>query len=322
MRHGTFQSPQYEADRPGPSQIWTEAGDGENVGSGTVHAHSGVEIGVVLRGQQQIRFSSLDLTCQRGDVWMVNMWEPHAWRIPPPGITHVVLVVAPEFIGDELAGEVPWMSLFTVPPSERPRVVSEEMRTTVLDIGRTMFREIRERRPHWRSVLRLEMIRLLVEMRRSWDSESLLPMTEGGTHARAFQRVMPALSLLNTEPRRRISLAEAASSCGLSPSRFHTLFHEAMGVSFSTLALRSRVSAAAQLLAHTDRSVGAIADECGFSHDSHLHRHFVQAFGCTPKQYRERRAQAEFAAHGSEGSELAPGRRAAVLATGVASGRG
>lgn len=287
MQHGTFESPQYEADRPGPSGVWAQAGEGKT--SGPIHAHSGVEIGIVLRGVHEIEFSSLSLTCGPGDVWLASMWEPHGWRIPPPGDTHVILVLAPEFIGDELAGEVPWLSLFSVPPPERHRILSTEIRSAVLDIGRAIFQEVERQRPYWRSALRLEVLRLLVELRRSWGSGAILPMTQGGTHARAFQRVMPALSLLNTEPRRRISLSEAASSCGLSPSRFHALFQRVMGVSFSTLALRSRLAMAGQLLAHTDRSVGAIAAECGFAHDSHLHRHFVHLFGCTPKQYRERR---------------------------------
>jgi len=303
MRHGTFQSPQYEADRPGPSHLWAQAGAGENAGSGPVHAHPGVELGIVLGGREEIQFSSLLQTCRPGDVWMVSMWEPHGWRVPAPGCSRVVLVFAPEFLGDELAGEVPWLSLFAVPPAERPRVVSPETRAAVTDIGRAIFQEVKRQRPYWRSAVRLEALRLLIELRRCWGRGDLLPVTAGGTHVRAFQRVMPALSLLNIGPRRRIGLAEAAGSCGLSPSRFHALFHKVMGVSFSTLALRSRLSFAAQLLAHTNRSVGAIAAECGFAHDSHLHRHFVHLFGCTPKQYRERRDTGE-AAPASLASEL------------------
>ena len=97
---------------------------------------------------------------------------------------------------------------------------------------------------------------------------------------------MPAVRLIQSHPTRRLSLKEAAATCGLSVSQFGYLFRHLMGLSFGKFCMRARLAYVAQLLLTTDLSVEAIADVAAFADASHLHHAFAGVYGDTPARYR------------------------------------
>jgi AraC-like DNA-binding protein len=80
---------------------------------------------------------------------------------------------------------------------------------------------------------------------------------------------------------------DAAKHCGISRSRFDTIFQKTMGLSFARFALRYRLSGAAVQLLHSDDAMKTIAAEWGFTDGSHFNRAFCAHYGCTPGAYRE-----------------------------------
>lgn len=251
-----------------------------------IHDHPEIEVGLVLSGEEHVEFNDWHLDCGPGEVWLCGLQEPHGFA-KPAGTTNVVMLFQPEFIGEELLGEVPWLTLFAVPPAQRPRASSREVRRRVLGIGQVLRSEIQEARPAWESAVRLELLRLLLELTRDWDL-SRLSETPGHVRVSTLARVMPAVNLVHSLPWRRVQVGEAAGACGLSPSRFQGWFRRVMGVSFAAFCLRARLSYAVHQMLNTDRSLASIAGEAGFADDSHLHRHFVRRYACTPAQYRQR----------------------------------
>ena len=249
-----------------------------------IHFHREIEVGLVLSGEEVIEFSDHQLICRPGDVWLAGIAEPHGFA-KPVATRNVLLAFTAEFIGEELLGDVPWLTLFAVPPAQRPRVNSPQMRKRVLAIGEVLREEIEEAQVGWQSVVRAELLRLLVELRRGWDVASL-PRLPGSVRLSSLARLSPALNLAYSSASRRVSVAEAAAACELSPSRFQSVFRRTMGVSFGTSCLRARLSFSAHRLLHSDEPVAAIALEAGFADDSHLHRFFVRQYGCTPAAYR------------------------------------
>ena len=255
-----------------------------------IHFHPDMEVGLMLSGEKLIEFGNHQLICKPGDVWLAGPGEPHGdARLAPT--RNVLLTFMPEFIGEELLGDVPWLTLFAVPPAQRPRVHSPQMRKRVLAIGEVLREEIEEAQVGWQSVVRAELLRLLVELRRGWDVASL-PRLPGSVRLSSLARLTPALNLAYSSPSHRVSVAEAAATCSMSPSRFQDVFRRAMGLSFGAFCLRARLSFSAHRLLHSDQPVAAIALEAGFADDSHLHRLFVRQYGCTPGQFRHRRTHA------------------------------
>ncbi len=86
----------------------------------------------------------------------------------------------------------------------------------------------------------------------------------------------------------KVSAAEVAAAAGLSISRALHLFRKECGVSLSSFIARRRVDFARYLLSHTDRSIAAIASDCGFFDQSHFSKTFASLEGVPPLRYRTR----------------------------------
>jgi len=289
MTAGLFASPQLEQDSFATSKrLRAIAGFFDRVQAPSVHVHPGTELGVVLAGEERIYYADdFVRVCQPGHVWLSASWEPHGCHIVEAGTRNVVLIFPPEFLGDELAGDLPWQSLFVVPPEHRPCPRSDSSRRRIARIGEVIHQEISDVASFWEAVVRLQVLHLLVELSREWEWSA---KNTGRSPAPTFgiQRLMRAFALVHAQPWRRVPAGEAAEACGLSLSRFHALFRESMHTSFGRFALNARLAYAAHRLVHTNQTVASVATSAGFANDSHFHHCFTEHYGCTPAKYRER----------------------------------
>ncbi len=261
--------------------------DREPEGQLTGHAHGSLELGMVLLGQSTMIFEGAELRCDPGYVWVCSMWEQHAWHVRDSGGTAVAVIFHPDLLLDQPGDSPPYLDLFALPPSQRPRVQDEDVRKRVLAIGREIEREHVAQAPYWQEIVRLGLLRILAELSRA--SLSASPDSRAEMHQRhgAVGDVMPAIKLIHEQPWRRITAADAAALCTLSTSLFHRTFRRAMGVGFAQFRLRVRVAYAAHRLIHTDHTVEQIAEEAGFTDFSHMNRVFRARYGYTPGQYRD-----------------------------------
>ena len=78
---------------------------------------------------------------------------------------------------------------------------------------------------------------------------------------------------------RDLSLAELANIAGFSVPHFKPLFRHAMGLPVHRYVVECRVERARQLLLQGDRSMGDIAIEAGFTHQSHMARCLRRVLG-------------------------------------------
>ena len=220
-----------------------------------------------------------------GDVWITATWEPHGWRTTARNTSDIVVIFLPEFLGEDMLGDLPWLSLFAVSPADRPHVTHAKMRQALLALGEEMQREATERRPGWESAVHLDLLRALHRLGQGWKQPSPA-RTQGRFQASNLPRIMPALVLVHSERGRRVSLQEAADACGLGRAQFSLIFRNTMGMSFGKFCMRSRLGYVVELLLATDIPTEALARQTGFADGSHLHRAFVARYGCTPGHYR------------------------------------
>jgi AraC family transcriptional regulator len=88
---------------------------------------------------------------------------------------------------------------------------------------------------------------------------------------------------INDYLERELSLDELAALAQLSPYHFSRAFKQSVGISPHQYVIQQRVDRAKQLLLQGKMSLSEIAIACGFSHQSHLTRHFKRLTGVTPK---------------------------------------
>ncbi len=250
-----------------------------------IEYHGGFEVGVVLTGEHERQSSARRVRMGPGEVWLLAMWEPHGWRISQPNTSDVTVVFLPDFLGEERLEDISWLSLFAASPDHRARVVTPQIRQKILAKAQEMSREIEEEEPGWRTAVRLDLLRILLGLSRRWDRRGVSPHHRR-TSTSNLARIVPAIELVHEQPARRVRIAEAAVSCGFSPTHFKRIFRGTMGVRFGQFALRTRLAMAAQRLLTTNESQEVIAAEAGFFDASHLHRSFVKHYGCSPGTYR------------------------------------
>jgi len=256
-----------------------------------VDLHEAMEVGIMLRGRQERQYPDWGLDLTPGDVWLQPMWEPHAWRPTVPDTENILLIFLPQFLGEEQLGDVSWLTLFAAPPQHRPWVRDHALRTRVLSIGREMAEEITQREQGWLTAVRLGVLRLLFLLSRYW-SPPKRSVDASHIGANTLSRIMPAIALIHERRPGTVTVAEAAVACGLSRSRFGTLFSQTMGSSFGQFSLQARLGYAAHRLLTTGMPIEAIAQKAGFVDASHFHRTFVKHYGCTPSRYRARQGEA------------------------------
>ena len=84
-----------------------------------------------------------------------------------------------------------------------------------------------------------------------------------------------------------LTVREMARQCGCTPRTLQRMAHRTFGHTMGDEIRRRRLDLAAQLLATTRRTVGDIAQSCGFCGASHLGVFFKSAFAQTPSAYRK-----------------------------------
>ena len=83
-----------------------------------------------------------------------------------------------------------------------------------------------------------------------------------------------------------IDVPQMASAAGVSERECYRIIEACAGTTPAAYLRAYRINRACELLAHTTRTVQAIARQCGFATASHLGQVFKEQMGCTPSSYR------------------------------------
>ncbi len=99
-------------------------------------------------------------------------------------------------------------------------------------------------------------------------------------------RLQTAISYIQENACRQITLAEAAEQVNMSSSYFRHSFTKAMSISFSVYIGLLRISKARDLLIKTDLTVASIVEQVGYSNEYYFYSLFKRQMHMTPTQYR------------------------------------
>lgn len=96
-----------------------------------------------------------------------------------------------------------------------------------------------------------------------------------------------ALSFIEQNYQRDISIEEIASFCGLNRSYFGKVFRDSMGESPQAFLLHYRMARAAQMLKETALPIGTISTMVSYANQLHFSRAFKSVYGVAPRTYRQ-----------------------------------
>jgi transcriptional regulator GlxA family with amidase domain len=140
------------------------------------------------------------------------------------------------------------------------------------------------------------------------------PERTTGPHAASMAGLRPravrrAIEYMRANLSHSVRLEDIAGAVGLSIFHFSRTFRHATGLTPHRYLTHARIERVKVLLLESEQSLAAIADETGFSDQSHMSKVFRRLAGTTPKKFRDSRRAAFAVARCSnarEGNGYAP----------------
>ncbi|AFY57993.1 DNA-binding domain-containing protein, AraC-type [Rivularia sp. PCC 7116] len=124
---------------------------------------------------------------------------------------------------------------------------------------------------------------LSVHLIKNYSSQQKpLKQFQGGL---AKHKLRTIVDYINENLHQEISLNELAKLAQISPYHFTRQFKKSTTLPPHQYIIRTRVERAKQLLLQGDLTIVQVAHIVGFSHQSHLNRHFKRLVGVTPKVF-------------------------------------
>lgn len=100
--------------------------------------------------------------------------------------------------------------------------------------------------------------------------------------------MLKSIQYINMNYCKSIEVSTLAESSGYSLNHYITLFKQVKGVTPIKYINHLRITKACMLLSESDRTIEAIADDCGFESVSYFYRMFKKVKGITPSRFRKK----------------------------------
>ena len=243
------------------------------------HIHNEIEILYIVKGCSTIQISNNIFQAHAGDLFFVNPLDVHAIEIntTEPYCHHCVCfdcsLIADKKLADELQkGYIAIPHYFAA---------NEGITASLSALFIGMHEAVNQN-----SVALLFEVTALVSMIFSLlINNNLLINNLGGNNETAFcSEVIFYISLHYFE---KLTSKEVAQSLFYTQSHFCRKFRSIFGASFSEYLNMYRLLVAKEKLTTENKSVGAIAAECGFHSANYFTANFKKTFKITPLKYRK-----------------------------------
>lgn len=236
--------------------------------------HDYLKVIYVFHGEGVLYWDETPMPCEAGDVIAVPIGQTHRIQDTPGRPLTLYIVCIGAWLLEHGAQLVRDLSKERV---TLDGLLSETVRST---LRRMLYEDAL--RPHgYKTMLQGLALQLLAQLARRLSTET------GQITARHCRAVVKQyIKQLEGHFFESANLDAVARQLGMSRRRFTQLFRELTGDSWVNYLQRHRVEHAKHLLATTDRTILAIAFECGFQDPSTFYRAFQRHADCTPNAWR------------------------------------
>lgn len=249
------------------------------------HFHDDIEVIYVIDGDIELRNGYYIYKLSKGDVFVINDREIHGFKKISQNNMIMILRVSLDYF--ETYYKNLRNSFFIIPEknkdTEQVRVIRETMARIMMDFLKKGY-------GYEHKVIESthNLITCLLTNFQVMDSEGGDEETKYKGKRILTTRLRRITDYMYENYRKKITLNELAELEHLSIYYLSHVIKEATGLSFQELLSFIRVDESEGLLLNTDKKIGAISKEVGFSALRYYTKHFEQWFLCSPQEYRQR----------------------------------
>jgi AraC-like DNA-binding protein len=261
-----------------------------------MHGHDFVELIYVVSGQGQHRFDGEEYEIRSGDVFIVNPGEVHTYDFEPGQQIEIInCLFQPVLIRDTLLRELEisqTMDYFYVHPflNKKERFnhrlnLQGQSALTVLSLLESMIREQNERPPGFATLIRLQMVELLILLSRYYAYREKEHVTK-----RSGETMMMALRIkgfLERNYDQKITLELLSETFNISQRQLNRLIKNLTDMTIFDLLHHIRIEKAKYFLTSSDDKIINIATAVGYEDPAFFSRLFARTVGCSPGKYRD-----------------------------------
>lgn len=252
------------------------------------HWHEELEAGYVTAGECVLATSSGSRILQKGDVFFLRPASLHAcFDVPNNPLSEIhSLVFHPRFIGgyansifDQL-----YIRPFTASTSPEQMIlaaVNHPQEKTALE---TAWKACEEEPLGYEMIVRDALTKFLAGIVMLLPSRSV---PQGISHSYKEERLKQMLQYIDEHISEELNLLQIAASASVSESECLRCFHSVMQTTPISYVKQHRISLAAEMLSHSDLSVGEVGERCGFMGMSYFAKTFFEIKGVTPGKWRK-----------------------------------
>ncbi len=251
-----------------------------------LHYHSSLEIGLCISGTGVFHFGEKRYDVHVGDIFVVNNLELHiAQSDEHDPSTYIFLNFDPGLL---LAEQEDLLVPFAYRSDRFDNLIpaGSTLAKAAGVLIQKIWEELDNRADGYQSMAKSALLELCVLLLRHYSQS--MSRHEWQRVTRSFNRMRPAIDLMQNRFREPLELADVAATLQVSVSQASRLFQQELGRSFKDHLLLLRINEAKRQLISSTHNVTEVGLESGFQSVPSFYRLFKQEVGLSPLEYRDK----------------------------------
>ena len=243
----------------------------------TPHVHGDYEVSILLDGSLSVYVEGKQISCEPGDIWILNPYQRHELKAEKPALVGCVQVRTGFFSSFSPKVKHLFFSSGKVMAGEKNH---SQIKDTLLRLL-SLSPDENEQGELEASELIIRLLRLFTE---TVSYQHVSDKQRSLDRAQA-DRMRKVSDYIEENYAQKLLLSEIAEEEGLSLGYLSHFFKEAFGMPFQVYLNRYRCEKAREMLLTTDLKLLDICVACGFSDIKYMNKYFRMQYGCLPKEY-------------------------------------
>lgn len=248
------------------------------------HVHDCFELGYCYEGSGVFIVENKILPFRAGDAVVINHREIHIMtgRHDEPARWDFINLRPSEMLAEYVCEEEKFLDTSRLCGGDFSNIIQVGEHPELCSMILEIMTELSGNQDGCRSLVRAMVWMLLVKLHR------LVPAAGAGNVAprKKLEKLKPALECIAGRYGEDLSVDDLAARCHTSNANFRKLFHAALGMAPVDYIKKLRLKVAAVWLSTTDRPIGEIALDVGYSTPSNFNRQFMKTYRMSPREYR------------------------------------